>query len=293
MFDLSLGIMAYNEEANIGRLVRSVLGDQFSRGRLKEIIVVASGCTDRTADIVRTFAQEDPRINLLVQLRREGKASAINLFLAQASGDILILESADTLPEKGTLDRLVAPFTDPRVGMTGSRPIPRNSKDNFIGFAVHLMWDLHHEISLETPKLGELVAFRDFVKEIPNDTAVDEAAIEAIVRQCGYELRYVPDAVVMNKGPESLSDFLKQRRRIAAGHMDLLSRQEYKVSTTDPWRILRILSRQHTRSLRDSLWTLGTIGLEVIGRLLGCYDFHVKKKNPYIWDIAASTKKWT
>lgn len=48
MFNLSVGIMAYNEEANIGRLLGSVLGQRFTHGYLKEIIVVASGCTDRT-----------------------------------------------------------------------------------------------------------------------------------------------------------------------------------------------------------------------------------------------------
>ena len=31
--------------------------------------------------------------------------------------------------------------------------------------------------------------------------------------------------------------------------------------------------------------------LEMIGRGLGYYDFHVRKKNPFIWDIASSTKK--
>jgi hypothetical protein len=28
-----------------------------------------------------------------------------------------------------------------------------------------------------------------------------------------------------------------------------------------------------------------------VGRLLGYYDLHIRKKNPFIWDIASSTKK--
>ena len=55
MLNLSIGIMAYNEEANIGRLLRSVLGERFTHSYLKEIFVVASGCTDRTEEIVRDF----------------------------------------------------------------------------------------------------------------------------------------------------------------------------------------------------------------------------------------------
>ena len=289
-FNVSVGIMAHNEEANIGRLLQSVLDQSFTHGQLKEIIVVASGCTDRTEDIVREFGKKVPRIRLLNQASREGKASAINLFLTHASGDILILESADTAPEEGALDRLIAPFEDPEMGMTGARPIPVNRKDNFIGFTVHLMWTLHHKIALLTPKMGELVAFRNFVRSIPHDTAVDEASIEAIVREAGFRLRYVPEAVVKNKGPETVGDFIKQRRRIAAGHKNLTRSQNYTVSTSSPFKILRTLVREHSWGLKNTLWTLGAIGLEMIGRGLGYYDLYIKKKNPFMWDIARSTK---
>ena len=107
------------------------------------------------------------------------------------------------------------------------------------------MWRLHHKIALITPKLGELVAFRSLVKEIPADTAVDEASIEAIIRKAGYELCYVPDAIVRNKGPENIKDFLKQRRRIAAGHKHLMIEERYEVSTMDPKKILKILFQEH------------------------------------------------
>jgi len=289
-FTLSIGIMAHNEEANIGRLLQSVLDQKFPHGHLIEIMVVASGCTDRTEDIVRGYQERNPGIRLLSQASREGKASAINFFLAEASGEILILESADTVPEEDTLDRLIAPFEDLEIGMTGARPIPVNRKDNFIGFAVHLMWALHHKIALQTPKLGELVAFRNFVREIPQDTAVDEASIEAIVREAGFQLRYVPEAVVKNKGPETVRDFIKQRRRIAAGHKYLARSQNYTVSTSSPLKILGTLVREHSWGLKSTTWTLGAIGLEMIGRGLGYYDLYVKKKNPFMWDIARSTK---
>ena len=291
MFNLSIGIMAYNEEANIGRLLRSVLGQKFNHGYLNEIFVVASGCTDRTEAIVQDFMKQDKRIKLLIQPQREGKASAINLFLSKASGDIFILESGDTVPKEDTLDKLVTPFRDPNIGMTGAHPVPVNSKDSFIGFTVNLMWSLHHRIALMTPKLGELVAFRSLVREIPKDTAVDEASIEAIIRDAGYELYYVPDAFVKNKGPENIRDFIKQRRRIAAGHKHLLREQKHEVSTSDPKNILRLLIQEHSWNLKDTVWTIGAICLEMIGRAIGSYDFFVRKKNPYVWDIASSTKR--
>jgi len=291
MLEISIGIMAYNEEANIGRLLESVISQRFDHGRLNEIFVVASGCTDRTEDIVRKFVERDGRIRLLSQARREGKASAINLFLSKAAGKVFILESGDTIPDPGTLDHLVAPFEDDRIGMTGAHPVPVNPSDTFVGFSVNLMWNLHHKIALLTPKLGELVAFRDVVRKIPGDTAVDEASIEAIIRKAGYELRYVPEAIVRNKGPENIKDFLKQRRRIAVGHKLLVHDDGYEVSTMDPKKILRMLLHEHSWKLKNTLWTIGAIGLEILGRGLGYYDLHVRKRNPFIWDIASSTKR--
>jgi poly-beta-1,6-N-acetyl-D-glucosamine synthase len=291
LLNASIGIMAHNEEANIGQLLQAILSRRFVTACLKEIYVVASGCTDRTEDIVRDCAGRDSRIRLLVQQQREGKASAINLFLSQARGDIYILESADTVPEEGTLEKLVAPFAHPRVGMTGAHPVPVNDRSTFIGFAVRLMWSLHHKIALVTPKLGELVAFRSFVTIIPHDTAVDEASIEAIVKQAGYELRYVPEALVRNKGPENLKDFLRQRRRITAGHTHLAHTQGHRVSTLSAWKILGPLRDEMNWKPKELLWIMGAVALEAIGRLLGYYDYHFRKRNPYIWDIAVSTKK--
>ena len=89
VLDCSIGIMAYNEEANIGRLLAALLDQKLSTCEIKEIFVVASGCEDRTEDIVRKYEQHDDRIKLLVQKKREGKASAINLFLQKAHDGIV------------------------------------------------------------------------------------------------------------------------------------------------------------------------------------------------------------
>jgi cellulose synthase/poly-beta-1,6-N-acetylglucosamine synthase-like glycosyltransferase len=291
MATLSIGIMVYNEEANIEVLLRTISSQTFSHGKLLEIIVVASGCTDRTEYIVQEHVKQDKRVRLIYQPLREGKASAINLFLSVATGDILILESGDTIPDDNALDKLMAPFSDPAVGMTGAHPIPINSPDTFIGFTVNLMWRLHHKIALLSPKLGELVAFRNVVREIPAKTAVDEASIESIVRNHGYRLCYVPDAIVRNKGPQNIRDFIMQRRRISAGHTALSKQEKYKVSTSSPYTIIKILLSDHSWSFRDTVWTLGAIGLELFSRTLGYYDFCFKKKVPYIWDIAYSTKR--
>jgi len=286
----SIGVMAYNEERNIGKLLDALVAQRLEGVEIREIVVVSSGSTDGTDAVVRARARDDGRIKLIQQDRREGKASAINMFLAEADADVFVLESGDTLPAVDCVEKLLAPFEDASVGMTGARPMPVDDPETFMGFVVHMLWRLHHRLALKSPKLGEMVAFRSFVREIPRESAVDEASIEAIVVARETDLRYVPEALVYNKGASSVRDFLKQRRRIYAGHLWLEREQEYKVSTKNVGGILSVLLEELEMRPRALLWTAGGVFLEFWGRMLGVFDYHVLKKNPYTWDIAESTK---
>src|SRR4051812_31081752 len=184
----SVGIMAYNEEANIADAIATILGQQLRSSHVAELIVVASGCEDGTVAIVSDIAHHDPRVRLVEQPQREGKASAINLFLGAATAPVLLMVSADVLVEDGTIDALLRHFDDPGVGMVGGHPIPVNHETTFLGHAVHLQWRMHDRIARETPKLGEIVAFRNVVPSIPLDTPGDEISIHALVTQLGYRL---------------------------------------------------------------------------------------------------------
>src|SRR5918911_4570653 len=129
----SVGIMAYNEAANIATAIETILHQRLTVGRIAELIVVASGCTDATVPLVAAIARDDARVRLLVQDRREGKASAINLFLGAARSPLLLMVGADVLVKDGTLDALLRPFGDPSVGMVGGHPIPVNDEGTFLG----------------------------------------------------------------------------------------------------------------------------------------------------------------
>jgi len=286
----SIGLMAHNEAANISKVLNALSEQKTARVEIDEILVISSGSTDGTDDIVEGWKRKDPRIRLIRQERREGKASAVNLFLQQARNDILVLESADTLPRPNTVELLVLPLADDRVGMTGAHPVPLNQSDTFLGGVVHLMWELHHRVALEAPKLGEMVAFKKNITLIPRNSAVDEASLEAAIREAGLELVYVPAAIVYNRGPENLRDFLVQRRRIQAGHLWLQVHSAHEVSTAGVKRIFRHLLRVTPQSPRGLLVALGAVVLEAVGRALGCLDFWVLKRNPFVWEVAQSTK---
>lgn len=289
----SVGVMAYNEEANILRTLRAVIEQESRQTRPAEIIVVASGCTDRTVPLVQAFTQNQPLVRLIVQERREGKASAINLFMQQATAPLLVLVGADTIPERDALEHLCAQFADPTVGMVGARPIPVNDENTFTGHAVHLLWRLHDSMARRTPKLGEVVAFRNIVKAIPTDTAVDEISIQASIARQGLRMVYVPDALVYNKGPATIRDFLKQRRRIYAGHLQVLATEHFEAPTMNVGAILRALLENAPYTLstpRQIYWTAGTIALESLARFQGHRDFKHNRAH-HIWQAVTSTKR--
>jgi len=289
-YTVSIGVMAHNEERLIRICIEKLLNQEVDKHEIKEIIVVSSGSTDNTNLIVNEFSNQDKRVKLIIQRDRLGKASAINEFLKIANGDIVIIESADTFTEPKTVDEMMKPFKNIKTGMVGARPVPVNEKSSFIGYCVHKLWALHHEMAMDKPKCGEMIAFRNLISKIPNYTAVDEAAIESIFHHHGFELAYAKDAIVHNKGPENIRDFFKQRRRIASGHRHLKASTGHEVTTHSSRKVIKYLLQDQSWNPKYVLYTSLLIGIEALSRFLGLIDYYMRDKNPFIWDISKSTK---
>lgn len=293
---VSVGICAHNEEKNIGQLLKAIVAQKgLKKFIITEILVISSGSTDKTNFYVKERARADRRIKLLVQKKRLGKAAAVNLFLKRAKNRLLILESADTLPSAGAYAKLLTALAPVKVGMVGARIIPLNRPDTFKGFIPHLMWRLHHKLNLqfpERPKIGEVAAFKKLFTQIPVSSAVDEASIEPLIHLQGYRVVYCPEAIIHNRGPETIFDFLRQRRRIYAGHLMVKEKYGYTVITHSPSRILgTLLANFEWTNWRDYLYTPAVIFLELVGRTLGWWDYRLKKKSHTVWEIARTTKK--
>ena len=64
----SVGIMAYNEAANVATAIQTILHQHLTVGHVAELIVVASGCTDATVPIVSTGTRETARARTVAPL---------------------------------------------------------------------------------------------------------------------------------------------------------------------------------------------------------------------------------
>jgi cellulose synthase/poly-beta-1,6-N-acetylglucosamine synthase-like glycosyltransferase len=98
---VTVGICAYNEDKNIGQLLEDLSQQELPEEH--EVLIVCSGCTDKTVKIAQEHAKQDRRIRVLVEEERKGKASAVNRIIENAKGTIILFVSADTLPHKKML----------------------------------------------------------------------------------------------------------------------------------------------------------------------------------------------
>jgi cellulose synthase/poly-beta-1,6-N-acetylglucosamine synthase-like glycosyltransferase len=294
MKTVSIGVFAYNEERNCAQIMEALLTQECRETRIIEILFISSASTDKTDAIVRSFAERNPIVRLIREPVRRGKSAAINAYLKakNPNTDVCMIASADILPDRQAVENMALALSDPQYGMAGGRPMPVNKAENFLGFVVHLQWKLHHIISLHNPKCGEMIALRsDLARSIPIESSVDEASLEAITVRKGLKLRYVPEAIFINRGPETMRDFLSQRRRIASGHRWLKRTKGYMVSTASSWTILKALCSQPPHYLREWVWTAGAIGLEAVCRVLGTMDFYLRPRVHQVWRIAKTTKQ--
>lgn len=279
---LSIGIIAHNEEKNIGILLDEFIKQAENIRFPFNITVVTSGCNDRTEDIVRSYEKKDNRIKLLIEKQRKGKAVAINHFLIQAKGDLLIISSADIIPSNEALEKLFSAFSDPLIGMVGGRPVPKSSI-GITGLLNRLLWELHHEVALRQPKLGELIAIRNIIDKIPEDTAADEAAIEALITRKGFKIKYLPEVIIYNCGPKDLVSFIKKRIRIFVGHIYVRKTMSYQVSTYSVIPLISAVIKKMKKEKKYIFYIIMLVCLEAYARTVAFFEYYLRKKTYHIW----------
>jgi len=291
-----IGIPAHNEQQNIDKTVAFLAKTYPSY----HILVISSGSTDMTDDIVRRILKQHSNVDLIAEPERRGKTFALTKLLLRLNDgyDVMIYLGADNIPEEGAIDKLLYRLSsDENVGLVGGRPVPLNDPNTLAGWMTHLIWSVHHEISVHEPKVsGELCAIKaGMIYEAPPTIINDDAYLQFIVQMKGYTVSYEPSAVVYLLGPATVKDFFNQRYRVTVGHYQVESFLGAKLPTTYATRDVRIAwkVRKRVGIFKEGSWFLFFLivsGLLVAKALI---DFHIRRKLPYKWKAVASTKKLT
>lgn len=124
---VSVIISAYNAESFIEKTLNSVLAQTYQN---IEVLVVDDGSHDQTAELVKVMAQTDVRV-ILLQQENAGVASARNLAIQKAKGELIAPIDADDIWHPRNLEKQVdcllnAPST---VGLVYSWSIDIDQQD--------------------------------------------------------------------------------------------------------------------------------------------------------------------
>jgi cellulose synthase/poly-beta-1,6-N-acetylglucosamine synthase-like glycosyltransferase len=289
-----IGILAHNEEQNISVLLNSLLVEYPAY----DIIVISSGSTDRTDEIVKEFAYRHKNVRLIVEDERKGKSSALAILLRElnSSYDALVYIGADNIPERKAINKLLDKlYSSSDIGIVGGRPIPVNNPKTLCGWISHLIWDVHHEVCLRKPKIsGELCMLKPgIIYDIPPTIINDDAYLQLVITMRGYKAAYEPNAIVYLRAPETLKDLFKQRYRVTLGHYQVEQLLGAKLPTTYAKRNVHLAwsIRKKVGLIKEIFWFSFFILFSIAVVLKVWFDFYVRRKLPYKWEMIKSTKK--
>ncbi|MCX6952053.1 MAG: glycosyltransferase family 2 protein [Verrucomicrobia bacterium] len=105
---LSVIVPIYNEAATVRQSLDAILAKQIP-GWTLQIILVESNSTDGTRPIVQSYATHE-RVKLILEDRPRGKGHAVRAGLAQATGDVIVIQDADLEYDLNDYDILLAPI---------------------------------------------------------------------------------------------------------------------------------------------------------------------------------------
>src|SRR5947199_6394798 len=99
---VSIGLCATVELENTLSLAKRVLKIDDAQVNVKEVIVATPN-----RSLALKLDGGDSRVIVLLESKREGKTSAVNKIISRATGDILVIASADIKMAKDAIPRLV------------------------------------------------------------------------------------------------------------------------------------------------------------------------------------------
>ncbi|CEG13051.1 putative Glycosyl transferase family 2 [groundwater metagenome] len=236
--NVSLMIMTYNEEKTIERKIKNAIEQNYSKEKL-QILVVDSGSTDRTHEIVEKY--KDKGIELIKQKERKGKGAGINFGLNFAKNDIIIITDANAYFDKNAIKHLVKHFSDSNVGIVGGKHFVKKIKSvaetegtDFFRKYEEFLREKESIIDSAVNFGGEIFGIRKSLCTIDEKNITEDFENCLTVRKKGYRLLRDPKASAYEYAPSTKRDVFIQRKKVLVGsiltlikHRDMLFNPKY------------------------------------------------------------------
>jgi cellulose synthase/poly-beta-1,6-N-acetylglucosamine synthase-like glycosyltransferase len=277
---VSFVITARNEERAISEKLENTLRLDYPHDHM-EILVASDASSDRTDEIVRTFASSGVR--LVRSQGRVGKTATTQQAIRAATGEVLVFSDATGLYEPQAVRRLVAALADPKVGCVSGRVEYRyGSSLTAQGFRLYqrLVKALRRQesaLGVLTSVSGSIHAVRgEHVPRIePHQNYDVLLPLEAAQR--GLRCLYQSEAVALESSRERASDEFRARVRAGIAAFSFLSELRHRgwmlrsplflwalvsgkvLRWLTPVWLLALLAGQVLASTRGGVWRWGLI----------------------------------
>jgi glycosyltransferase involved in cell wall biosynthesis len=217
---VTVGIPTYNEEQNIANLLRS-LEEQHTQ--IFEVII-SDDSSDNTPRLVLDFVQHSLLdIKLIHHNTRRGAAAAWNQIFQKATGDIIVLYDADTIPHPSCTNQL-ASCMQGNVGLCASNPQPVQAA-GIAGRASAFISEWLRSVRLarlsQYTVMGRALAVDSAIAkkiDIPSDIIAVDLYIQCKILEIGRDVVYNDSAIVYFKPASNMQDMASQVMRAVNGH---------------------------------------------------------------------------
>jgi poly-beta-1,6-N-acetyl-D-glucosamine synthase len=224
---VSLIIAAYNEEKTIGSKLENSLALRYPQDKL-EILVVADGSNDRTAEIVRAYA--DRGVRLLHEPGRGGKTAALGRGVNACNGSIVLFSDANTVYQPGTIGTIVRSFADPAVGGVSGRKIVLADDQRAATEGEQAYWSYESNLKIWESTVGSIATAdgeifamrRDLFEAPPRHIVHDDMYLTLRLIEKGYRVVFDPDATSAEHASRSLHDEFHLKVRYAAAGYQIM-----------------------------------------------------------------------
>ena len=248
---VSVVVPAYNADVTIDDCVESLLQLDPPSGNF-EIIVVDNGSTDTTSERLERYSD---RIRILHE-KTVGAAAARNAGITHSRGDIVAFTDADCVASHDWLVNLIAPLSDPRVGIAAGAIQPKEHSSRIDAFSQRL-YDQRAAI-MGSPSYAITANWASPAEILKEVGSFDESMIRGQdyeltqrILEAGYRVVYCEEAHVRISTPRTFYGlFIKG---IQHGHAIALIDQ--KCSSSIPAGTPRTTTLMR-RLVRNSIWSV-------------------------------------
>jgi cellulose synthase/poly-beta-1,6-N-acetylglucosamine synthase-like glycosyltransferase len=297
---ITIGIPAYNEEANIGNLLEDLRAQKTRRFSIAKIIVACDAPSDHTVEIVKRHANHDRRIKLVWGRKRMGQTARLNQLFHLNTSDYLVCFDADVaLPKATTLETLVMPLTkSSRVGLVGANLQPAKAENAF-EHAMNVMFEIWFQVRLQYlnghnifSHLGAAFAIkRELAQRVnfPAKIVANQHFLYITTIEKGWQFKFERKAKVVFRSPSCLADYRTQGSRALTEKAQLVAyfgehiRNYFVTPASYKFKAIAITF------LHSPLFTSVGLGLLVWIRLYSLVKS--AKKHSVLWDTPISTKR--